>query len=56
MLASSQPARSAVLSETKFLEEYQKKDTARKPEESRLAAWQSFCQTLFCRNEFLYLD
>jgi len=41
---------------TKFLAEYQKKDNVRKPEESRLAAWQSFCQTLFCRNEFLYLD
>ena len=41
---------------TKFLAEYQKRDTARKPEEARLAAWQSFCQTLFCRNEFLYLD
>ena len=24
--------------------------------ERRLSAWQSFCQTLFCRNEFLYLD
>jgi hypothetical protein len=23
---------------------------------ARLTAWQSFCQTLFCRNEFLYID
>ena len=30
---------------------------AKRPaEESRLAAWQSYCQLLFCLNEFLYLD
>jgi hypothetical protein len=28
----------------------------RTPEEARLAAWQSFCQTLLCRNEFLYVE
>ena len=27
------------------------------PEEARrLAAWQSYCQTLFCSNEFLYVE
>jgi len=41
---------------SKFLVEYQKRDSGRKPDEARLAAWQSFCQTLFCRNEFLYLE
>ena len=25
------------------------------PDEKRLAAWTGFAQTLFCRNEFLYL-
>jgi hypothetical protein len=24
--------------------------------DARTAAWQSFCQALFCRNEFLYVD
>ena len=28
----------------------------RSAEEGRLAAWQSFCQMLFCLNEFLYLE
>jgi hypothetical protein len=28
----------------------------RTPPEARQAAWQSFCQTLFCRNEFLYVE
>jgi hypothetical protein len=37
-----------------FLAEYQKKYRPR--EEGRLQAWQSYCQTLFCSNEFLYLD
>ena len=28
-----------------------------KPEsEKRLAAWQAFCQSLFCSNEFLYVE
>jgi hypothetical protein len=41
-----------------FLAAYQKRATAsgRMPEEARLNAWQSFCQTLFCRNDFLYVD
>jgi hypothetical protein len=41
-----------------FLERYEKLATARgqKPDDARLAAWQAFCQTLFCRNEFLYVE
>ena len=41
-----------------FLAAYERRATAKgkKPEEARLAAWQSFCQTLFCRNEFLYVE
>jgi mono/diheme cytochrome c family protein len=27
-----------------------------KEADARTAAWQSFCQTLFCRNEFLYVE
>ena len=45
---------------TRFLTDYQtehrKRDVERKPDEAQLAAWRSFCQTLFCRNEFLYVD
>lgn len=29
---------------------------ARPEAERRLSAWQSFCQSLFCANEFLYLE
>jgi hypothetical protein len=29
---------------------------ARPEPERRLSAWQSYCQTLFCANEFLYLE
>ena len=41
-----------------FLDRYAKlaAEQGRKPEDARLAAWQSFCQTLLCRNEFLYVD
>jgi mono/diheme cytochrome c family protein len=41
-----------------FLERYQGQARAkgRKPEDCLLAAWQSFCQTLFCCNEFLYVE
>jgi cytochrome c553 len=41
-----------------FLAAYEELAVAkgRKTDEARLAAWQSFCQTLFCRNEFLYVD
>jgi hypothetical protein len=42
----------------RFLATYEKRAVAKgmKPEEARLAAWQSFCQTLLCRNEFLYVE
>ena len=30
-------------------------ETKGTPEEKRLVAWTGFAQTLFCRNEFLYL-
>jgi hypothetical protein len=41
-----------------FLAAYQKKAIANgvKTDEARLQAWQSFAQTLFCRNEFLYVE
>jgi hypothetical protein len=37
-----------------FLNAYQKKYGHGEP--GRLRAWQSYCQTLFCSNEFLYVD
>jgi cytochrome c553 len=41
-----------------FLGRYEKLavEKRRTPAEARLAAWQSFCQTLLCRNEFLYVE
>jgi cytochrome c553 len=41
-----------------FLAAYEKRaaEMGRSPEEARLRAWQSFCQTLLCRNEMLYVD
>jgi cytochrome c553 len=41
-----------------FLDRYAElaAEKGRKPEDARLAAWQSFCQTLLCRNEFLYVE
>jgi len=41
-----------------FLRDYGQRANAagRSHEDSRLAAWQSYCQTLFCLNEFLYVD
>jgi hypothetical protein len=41
-----------------FLDAYMKTTVAQaRPEtERRLSAWQSYCQTLFCANEFLYLE
>jgi hypothetical protein len=41
-----------------YLARYEKlaAEKGRKPEGARLAAWQSFCQTLLCRNEFLYVE
>ena len=41
-----------------FLRKYQTQAVAkgRTEAQAQTAAWQSFCQTLFCRNEFLYVD
>ena len=40
-----------------FLTEYAGAVQAAGPEaDARHAAWQSFCQMLFCMNEFLYVD
>jgi hypothetical protein len=41
-----------------FLEAYMQSTAAqaRPAAERRLSAWQSYCQTLFCANEFLYLE
>jgi hypothetical protein len=52
------PLASEVREVTEFLAAYQKKalEGGMKNDEARLNAWQSFCQTLFCRNEFLYVD
>ena len=47
------------ISETlSFVREYQSRIQAKgkPPAESGIAAWQSFCQTLLCRNEFLYVE
>lgn len=32
------------------------KTAGRNEPDARLSAWQSYCQTLFCANEFIYLD
>ncbi|MGE5191340.1 MAG: DUF1553 domain-containing protein [Deltaproteobacteria bacterium] len=42
----------------RFLDAYLKATVAQaRPEaERRLSAWQSYCQTLFCANEFLYVE
>jgi hypothetical protein len=32
------------------------KTAGRSEPDARLSAWQSYCQTLFCANEFIYLD
>jgi len=56
-LSLSRPPTPAEIRDTsRFLAEYVKRDATRKPDEARLSAWQSFCQTLFCRNEFLYIE
>ncbi len=41
-----------------FLSEYTRRLRSRgqAEEKSRLAAWQSYCQSLFCLNEFLYVN
>ena len=41
-----------------FLSNYRNQATAAgiKSDDAQRNAWQSFCQTLYCRNEFLYVD
>jgi hypothetical protein len=43
-----------------FLTDYaaavREQDQSCTPENARLKAWQSFCQALFCANEFAYVD
>ncbi|HLW66168.1 MAG TPA: DUF1553 domain-containing protein, partial [Gemmataceae bacterium] len=41
-----------------FLDNYPHRHPGKEPDSAsaRLAAWQSFCQTLLCRNEFLYVE
>ena len=53
-----EPLASEAAEVAQFLAAYQTRAEAkgRKPSEARLGSWQSFCQTLFCRNEFLYVD
>jgi mono/diheme cytochrome c family protein len=53
-----EPLASEAAEVARFLDAYQTRARAkgRTPDEARLGAWQSFCQTLFCRNEFLYVD
>ncbi len=53
-----EPLAAEVWQVTDFLAGHQKHATAQRRQagEARLDAWQSFCQTLFCRNEFLYVD
>jgi hypothetical protein len=53
-----EPLAAEVKEATDFLALYQKKamEKGANPDDARLNAWQSFCQTLFCRNEFLYVE
>jgi cytochrome c553 len=43
---------------TDFIARYERlaATKGKKVEQARRAAWQSLCQTLYCRNEFLYVD
>jgi hypothetical protein len=52
------PSADELADATVFLGEYAGKLKAKgRPEtEARLAAWQSYCQMLFCTNEFLYVE
>ncbi len=57
--ALGRPATPAELAEAAdFLRRYQEQagKEGRPAAEARRAAWQSYCQLLFCLNEFLYLD
>ncbi|MBI3866411.1 MAG: DUF1553 domain-containing protein, partial [Planctomycetia bacterium] len=53
-----EPAAAEFASSRQFLDAYMQAAAAQaRPEaERRLSAWQSYCQTLFCANEFLYLE
>jgi hypothetical protein len=39
-----------------FLDTYAARSKEKQPQEARQTAWQSYCQLLFCMNEFLYVD
>jgi cytochrome c553 len=53
-----EPRESELAEVTGFLAAYTQQAAAKgkKSSDVRLAAWQSFCQTLFCRNEMLYVE
>ncbi len=55
---SAETAESLEFLQAYFLQAYLLSSAAqaRPEEERRLSAWQSFCQTLLCSNEFLYVD
>jgi cytochrome c553 len=52
------PSADELTEATAFLARYatEARQAGRPEGEARLAAWQSYCQLLFCLNEFLYLD
>jgi hypothetical protein len=52
------PSAEELAEAAEFLSRYMARaqQTGRPVTEVRLAAWQSFCQLIFCSNEFLYLD
>jgi hypothetical protein len=51
------PSADELTEATAFLSQYTAAKAAGRAEaEARLAAWQSYCQMLFCLNEFMYLD
>ena len=51
------PKPEELMEATNFLSEYNRhlKSAGRSEEETQLEAWRSYCQTLFCLNEFLYI-
>ena len=55
---SRPPSDEELTSACQFLEAYLQASSAqaRPAAERRLAAWQSYCQTLICANEFLYVE
>ena len=53
--ALGRPPTGAEVSEAReYLDAYARRVKA--GSDARLAAWQSYCQMLFCLNEFLYVD